>query len=109
MNNDKMATFKADAVNKDGKWHAVVYEQWEGYAVPHEHHGITPHEDRDKALDESFNLARNLVEHYQSVVNRELSKMHDWLNLSLEERVKRAKEIFPIGSPFRKHSDDPQP
>jgi hypothetical protein len=104
--NEKMATFKAEAVNEDGERYAVVYEQWAGYDAPHVHRASVPYADEEKALDTAFRLAQHLKEHYQSVINRELSKMQDWLNLSHEERVKRARDTFPVGSPFRKQDND---
>lgn len=102
--NKVLASFEPNAIMKESVqgWFPVVYERWGGEANPSvEYVGEISFEHREDAIEQAEQAASQIAEHRQKIVNDELSRMRDWFSISYEERVKRAKETFPVGSPFR--------
>jgi hypothetical protein len=101
--NKVLGSFESNAIMKEGVqgWFPVVYERWSGESHPSaEYVGETPFEHQEDAIEQAEQAASQLAEQRQQIINDELSKMRGWLDLSHEERVKRAKATFPAGSPF---------
>lgn len=106
--NKIIVTVEATAHHDDesGKWQAVVIERYSTSTDIVEHRSSELFETHGLAMDKALEASKQIAEHNQRVINNELSKMQDWLKLPHEERVRRAKASFPVGSPFESSSDN---
>jgi hypothetical protein len=105
---EKWVTFEAAAHQIDDRWQPSIKVRWVD-SPPEDMREYRIHvffDEKADAEEVARDEALRMANEWQRSVNDELSKMQDWLKLSHEEQVRRAKASFPVGSPFGSSSNN---